>query len=207
MRQEVDLKGIEQKTIRFSQQDGLMEFVMGICLLAMSTRLLSRVLIAMFPLAMLLFKPALEALRKQFTYPRIGYVKLIPDKPKDAISGIALITLIIIAIMAVVFILFADVRNFGLWLKWVPVWAGVVLAIMFVSLAAKSGTNRYYIFALYSLVVGLVLSVLRFAKVETGTLLYFLVMGGLLVPSGLVLFIRFLRNYPMPVKEAQNDNI
>jgi hypothetical protein len=207
MKQEVDFKEIEQKTIRFSQQDGLMEFVMGICMVAMSTRLLSRVLIVMFPLAMLLFRPALEAMRKRFTYPRIGYVKLIPDKPKDAISGIALITLIIIAVMAVVFILFADVRNFSLWLKWVPVWAGVILAIMFVSLATKSGATRYYIFALYSVVIGFVLSVTSFTKVETGTLLYFLVMGGLLVPSGSVLFIRFMRNYPMPVKEAQNDNI
>lgn len=207
MKQEVDFKGIEQKAFRDSQQDGLLEFVMGICMLAMSTRLFSRVLIVMFPLAMLLFKPVLESLRKRFTYPRIGYVKLIPDKPKDAISGIALITLIIIAVMAVVFILFADVRNFGLWLKWVPVWAGVVLAIMFVSLAAKSGATRYYIFALYSVVIGFGLSVTSFAQVETGTLLYFLAMGVFLTPSGLVLFIRFLRKYPETVKEAQNDNI
>jgi hypothetical protein len=207
MEQQVDLKEIEQKSFRISQQDGLMEFVMGICLLAMSTRLLSRVLIGMFPLAMLLFRPALNAMRKRFTYPRTGYVKLVPDKPKDAISGIVLITLIVIAVMAVAFILFADVRNFGLWLKWVPVWAGIVLAIMFVSLAAKSSTTRYYIFALYSLVAGFVLSILQFAEVETGTLLYFLAMGAFLTPFGLLLFLRFLHKYPEPLKEAKNDNI
>lgn len=204
MRQEVDLKGIEQKAFSQSQQDGLMEFVMGICLLAMSTRLLSRVLIVMFPIAMLLFKPALEAMRKRFTYPRIGYVKLIPDKPKDAIAGIALITLIVIAVLAVAFILLADVRDFGLWMKWVPLWAGVVLAVMFVSLASKSAAKRYYIFALYSLVAGFVLSILHFKVLETGTLLYFLAMGGLLTPFGLVLFIRFLRKHPEPVKDVSN---
>lgn len=204
MKQQVNLKKIEQKAFSQSQQDGLMEFVMGICLLAMSTRLFSRVLICMFPLAMLLFRPALNAMRKRFTYPRTGYVKLIPDKPKDAISGIALITLIVIAVLAVAFIMFADVGDFGLWLKWVPLWAGVVLAIMFVSLAAKSGTIRYYIFALWSVLYGLVLSILNFEPIETGTLLYFLAMGALLTPSGLVIFIRFLRKFPKPAEELTN---
>lgn len=207
MKQQVDFKEIEQKAFRDSQQDGLMEFVMGICLLAMSTRLLSRVLIGMFPIAIILFRPALNAMRKRFTYQRTGFVKLIPDKPKDAITGIALITLIVIAVLAVAFILFADVRDFGLWMKWVPLWAGVVLAIMFVSLAAKSGTSRYYIFALYSVVAGFLLSILRFEAVETGTLLYFLAMGAFLTPCGLILFIRFLQKYPEPIKEAKNDNI
>lgn len=202
MESSLDIKKIEKKAYRESQQDGLMEFVMGICLLAMSTRLLSRVLIGMFPIAMILFSPILSAMRKRFTYPRTGYVKLVEDKPKDAITGITLVTLIIIAVLAVAFILFADVGDFGLWLKWVPLWAGVVLAIMFVSLAAKSATTRYYIFALWSLLYGLVLSILDFEPVETGTLLYFLAMGALLTPSGLVIFIRFLRKYPESAKEA-----
>lgn len=204
MKQQVDLKKIEQKAFSRSQQDGLMEFVMGVCLLAMSTRLFSRVLIGMFPLAMLLFRPVLNAMRKRFTYPRAGFVKLVEDKPKDAIAGIALITLIVIAVLAVAFILFADVGDFGLWLKWVPLWAGVVLAIMFVSLAAKSGTIRYYIFALWSVLYGLVLSILNFEPIETGTLLYFLAMGALLTPSGLVIFIRFLRKFPKPAEELNN---
>lgn len=201
MESSLDVKKIEKKAYRDSQQDGLMELVMGICLLAMSTRLFSRVLIGMFPIAMLLFRPVLNAMRRRFTYPRTGYVKLVEDKPKDAIAGIALTTLIVIAALAVAFILFADVGDFGLWLKWVPLWAGVVLAIMFISLADKSGITRYYIFALWSLVYGLVMSILNFEPIETGTLLYFLAMGALLTPSGLVLFLRFLRKYPEPAKE------
>ncbi|MHC4085163.1 MAG: hypothetical protein ACYSWZ_02630 [Planctomycetota bacterium] len=201
MKQEINVKQIEQKTFRDSQQDGLMEFVMGICMLAMSTRLLSRVLIGMFPIAVILFSPILSALRNRFTYPRTGFVKLIEDKPKDVIAGIALVTLIIIAILAVAFIIFADVRDFGLWMRWVPLWAGIMLAGMFVSLAAKAATARYYIFAVYSLVVGLVLSLPQFAEVETGTLLYFFAMGVFLTPFGLLLFIRFLQKYPEPIKE------
>lgn len=205
MKQQLNLKKIEQKTFSQSQQDGLMEFVMGICLLAMSTRLLSRVLVGMFPIAIILFAPILNALRNRFTYPRIGFVKIPDDKPKDVIAGIVLVTLIIIAVLAVAFILFADVRDFGLWMKWVPLWAGIMLAGMFTSLAAKSPSKRYYIFALYSFIVGLLLSILRFNEVETGTLLYFLAMGAFLTPFGIVLFLSFLHKYPKPEKEPQYD--
>lgn len=181
-----------------------MEFVMGICLLAMSTRLLSPVLIGMFPIAIILFGPILNALRNRFTYPRAGFVKLVEDKPRDVITGIALVTLIIITVLAVAFIIFADIRDFGLWMRWVPLWAGIIIAVMFVSLSAKSAAARYYIFAVYSFVVGLLLSILRFAEVETGTLLYFLAMGAFLTPFGLVLFIRFLHRYPKSTEELTN---
>jgi hypothetical protein len=206
MESSLDIKKIEQKAFSRSQQDGLMELVLGICLLAMSTRLLSRVLIGMFPIAIILFSPILSALRNRFTYPRTGYVKLIDDKPKDVIAGIALVTLIVIAVLAVAFFLFANVRDFGLWMKWVPLWAGIMLAGMFASLAAKSTEIRYYIFAVYSLIIGLILSIPKFSEVETGTLLYFLAMGAFLAPFGLVLFIHFLRKHPEPAKEAKNDN-
>jgi len=134
MKQEIDLQEIEQKTFRDSQQDGLFELVMDICMIAMSTRLFSRILVFILALPVLLFGPMLAAMRKRYTYPRIGYVKLIPDKPKAVLTGILLVTLVVIVAMAVAFLLFGDVRDFNLWLKWVPFWGGVVLAGMFSSL-------------------------------------------------------------------------
>ncbi len=75
---------------------------------------------------------------------------------------------------------------------------------MFSSLASKSGAMRYYIFAGWSLLSGIVLSVLEFDAVETGTLLYFAVMGGLLIPFGMVQFVMFLRKHPKAAKEVWN---
>ncbi|MHC4325469.1 MAG: hypothetical protein ACYSUX_14485 [Planctomycetota bacterium] len=202
MAQEIDLKNIEQKTFRQSQQDGLMELVMGICMLAISTRLFSRLLVFMLALPVFLFGPLLALMRRRFTHPRIGYVKLIPDKPKTVITGIFLVSLVVIALMAIIFFFFGDIRDFNLWLRWCPFWGGTVLAGMFGSLASKSGAARYYIFAGWSLLSGIVLSVLKFEAVETGTLLYFAVMGGLLIPFGLLQFINFLRKHPKAAKEA-----
>ncbi|MHC4206885.1 MAG: hypothetical protein ACYSTT_19690 [Planctomycetota bacterium] len=202
MVQEIDLKNIEQKTFSQSQQDGLMELVMGICMLAISTRLFSRFLIFMLALPVFLFGPLLALTRRRFTHPRIGYVKLLPDKPKSVIAGILLVTLVVIAAMAVAFFFFGDVRDFNLWMRWCPFWGGTVLAGMFSSLASKSGAVRYYIFAVWSFLSGIALSMIKFDIVETGVLLYFAVMGGLLIPFGLIQFAMFLRKHPKVAQEA-----
>ena len=201
MAQEIDLKNIEQKTFRQSQQDGLMELVMGICMLAISTRLFSRLFIFMMVIPVLLFGPLLALMRRRFTHPRIGYVKLIPDKPKSVITGILLVTLVVLGAMAVAFFFLGDIRDFNLWMRWCPFWGGTVLAGMFSSLASKSGAVRYYIFAGWSFLSGIVLSLLDFEVIETGTLLYFAVMGGLLVPFGLTQFAMFLHKHPKFAKE------
>jgi hypothetical protein len=202
MAQEIDFKNIEQKTFSQSHQDGLMELVMGVCMLAISTRLLSRLLIFMMVLPIFLFGPLLALMRRRFTYPRIGYVKLIPDKPKSVIAGIFLMTLAVIALMAVALFFFGDITDFNLWMRWCPFWGGTILAGMFGSLASKSGAVRYYILAGWSLLSGIVLSVIRFDAVETGVLLYFAVMASLLIPFGLVQFAIFLRKYPKAAQET-----
>ncbi|NQT82007.1 hypothetical protein HQ563_03230 [bacterium] len=198
----ISLKETERKAFRDSQQDGLMEIVIGICLVAMSARLLSRPLI--FTLAFPLFLPRilLPALRKRFTYRRIGYVKLIPDEAKKIVPGIFLILLILIAVMAVALLLFGDVSDFDLWVKWCPALFGTQLAGLFLSLASKTGSVRHCVFAVWSVVSGFVSSILNFEFRTAGVFIYFLMMGGLLALWGLVLFIRFLRKFPTPAEEV-----
>jgi hypothetical protein len=205
MSKEIDVSNIERKTFADSQQDGLLELVMGICMIAISTRMFSRVLVVMLVLPVILFHPLLEAMRKRFTYPRIGYVRLIPDKPKEVISGIFLVSVAVAVIMVIVFLIFGDVRNLELWLRWCPFWGGTVMAGMFSSFASRSGAVRHNIFAVCSLLAGILLSLINFDAVETGTLLYFAVMGAILVPFGLAQFVTFLKKHPKSLEETQND--
>ena len=205
MSKEIDVKSIERKTFADSQQDGLLELVMGICMIAISTRLFSRVLVVMLVLPVILFHPLLEAMRKRFTYPRIGYVKLIPDKPRDVITGILLVSIAVAVILVIVFLIFGDIGNFELWLRWCPFWGGTVLAGMFSSFASKSRAFRHHILAAWSLIAGIVLSLINFDAVETGTLLYFAAMGAILVPFGLTQFAVFLRTHPRSMEEAGFD--
>lgn len=205
MDKEIDIGSVERKTFADSQQDGLLELVMGACMIAISTRLFSRVLVVMLILPVILFHPFLEMMRKRFTYPRTGYVKLVPDKPKEAIAGISLVSIAVLGILAVAFLIFGGIGDFDLWLRWCPFWGGTVLAGMFSSFASKSGAVRHYVFAAWSLLAGIALSLIKFDAVETGMLLYFAVMGALLIPFGLVQFAAFLRAHPKPLEETQND--
>ena len=205
MSQELDVNAIERKAFADSQQDGLLELVMGVCMVAISTRLFSRVLVVMLVLPVILFGPLLETMRRRFTYPRTGYVKLIPDKPGHVVGGILLISVVVLAILAVALLVFGKVGDFDLWLRWCPFWGGTVLAGMFSSFASKSRAVRHHVFAVWSLFAGIGLSLIKFDAVETGTLLYFAVMGGLLIPFGLARFTAFLRENPKPLEETQND--
>jgi hypothetical protein len=201
------LKEIGQKAFRASAEDGLMEIAIGVCLMAMSARLVSRVLI--FTLAFPLFLPRLLVLtlRKRITYRRIGYVRLIPDEAKDVVPGIFLMLLVLVAIMAFAFFLFGDMRDFNLWEKWCAALFGVQLAGFFVMLGSKSGCARFHVFALWSVMSGFVFSILPFEFRTAGLFLFLLTVGSLLTLWGLALLIRFVRKYPKPAKEVSNGAI
>jgi hypothetical protein len=204
MEEAIDIKKIEQKAAGISHEDGLLELVMGFCMMAMSIRLISRMFVFMLIVPVLLFGPALGILKKYFTYPRIGYVKLVPDRAKEAIGGIGILTFIFAAILAVVLLYLGRAGEFGVWMKWIPSWAGIVIGVMFVCLRSKTGAHRYWVFAVWSLAVGILLSVRGFETIEAGVLLYFLVMGGGLVVCGFVQFVIFLGKYPKLEQEAAN---
>ncbi|MHC4581148.1 MAG: hypothetical protein ACYS14_06805 [Planctomycetota bacterium] len=199
---QIDVRKMERRVFADSQQDGLLELVMGICMIAISTRLFSRVLVVMLVLPVILFAPLLETMRRKFTYPRTGYVKLIPDKPGHVVGGIFIVSVAVLTVLAVALLALGKVGDFDLWLRWCPFWGGTVLAGMFSSFASKSGANRNYVFAAWSFVAGIVLSALKFDAVETGTLLYFAIMGGLLIPFGLVRFVTFLREHPKTLEQT-----
>lgn len=204
MDETIDMKKIEQKTVRLSHEDGLLELVMGFCMMSMSMRLISRLFVFMLIVPVLLFGPVLGFLKKYFTYPRIGYVKLVPDSPKEAIGGVGILTFIFAAILAVVLLYLGRAGEFGAWMKWIPLWAGIVIGVMFVCLGTKTGAHRYWVFAVWSLSAGILLSVTGFETIEAGVLLYFLVMGGFLAVCGLVQFVVFLGKYPKLEQEAAN---
>jgi hypothetical protein len=200
----VNLNEIERSAFRDSVQDGVMELAIGICLVAMSARLLSRILIVTLAFPLFLPRVLVLALRKRFTYRRIGYVKLIPDKAREVAPGIFLIMLVLIGVMALALLLFGDVGNFDLWVKWFPAMFGAQLAGFFLFLSSKSGLHRYAVVAAWSVISGLVSSLLNFQFRGAGVFVFFLSTGALLGFWGCLLFIRFLRDYPLTAKEEIN---
>ena len=206
MTQNINWKELEQKTYRDAQQDGLGELLIGIGMVLVAGIVLTPTFLkALFYIPILLFSRIGEAIRKRYTYPRIGYVKFQPENAKKVVGGIFLIIFVLLAIMALVFTLFGDVRDFDLWLQWFPAFCGTILVGLFLDMAGKSGSGRYYVFALLSVISGFSYSLIHFEKATTGMAMYFLSMGAVLILTGGILFLLFLHKYPFPAEELHME--
>lgn len=208
----IDLKELERKAFRDSMQDGLMEIMIGIILLGMAAASVSLVFVVGYILPLLFMGPITEAVRKRYTYPRLGYVKLHTDSARKTLPGIFLYQFIVFAVMAVaLFIIFGDVTNPQLWFKWSPLWFAMMLVGAFLYSAGKSGSRSPYVYAFVSVISAFVFCIVDFKDLKfpylfgelgTGLVVYFIFMGGVLAIIGLILFVHFLRKYPLPPEGA-----
>lgn len=197
MKSPVDMKQIERNTRLALHQDGLDEILVGLSLGIMAIFFLDfRLSIALIAgcVIQIILKPAC---RKHFTYPRIGYAKLL--EVRDKVSAHTIL------IIAVVLILIGSGLFFIRWLRWLlPPYLGVVLAGITIAQVRKSGTIiDYFVTALF-LISGLVGLLLVSLGYEPGkaTAIQGWCLAAVLIPTGIIKFIRFLRKYPQPVKEV-----
>jgi len=201
MAQNINLKELEKKAYRDSQQDGLMELMMGLILMAFGGFFYSTVFV--FYILLILFSGRIvESIRKRYTYPRIGFVKFPQENHKHNLTGVFLFEFAVIVIIFTLISLFGDVTDYSQWVKWSPLFFGMILVGPFAHVASKSGSVRYTGYAIMSLILGGFFSLIEFGSGCTGLILYLVFIGGFLVLSGLVLFICFLRKYPLPEKEV-----
>ncbi len=201
MTQTINLKELEKKAYRDSQQDGLMELMMGLILMAFGGFFYSTVFV--FYILLILFSGRIvESIRKRYTYPRIGFVKFPQENLKHNLTGVFLFEFAVIVIIFTLISLFGDVTDYSQWVKWSPLFFGMILVGPFAHVASKSGNVLYTGYAILSVILGGFFSLIEFGSGCTGLILYLVFIGGFLVLCGLVIFIRFLRKYPLPVKEV-----
>jgi len=196
MTQNINLKEIEKKAYRDSQQDGLMEVMMGLILMTFGGFFYSPVF-AFYILLIVFAGRIVEFIRRRYTNPRIGFVKFHKDDSKDALTGVFLFEVTVIVIMFTLISLFGNVKDYSQWVDWAPLFFGMILVGPFAHAASRSGNVRYTGYAILSVILGLFFSLAEFASGSTGLILYLVLMGGFLFISGLFIFARFLRRYPL----------
>ncbi len=193
---------MEQKAYRGSEQDGLIDLLTGLSLslyaIALQTPLPYFIIGMLAPA--ILFGPVLKSLRRRFSWPRAGYVKLIPENPRKLVGGIFLVILILIIILAGALLIFGDPTRWDQWVKWFPAFLGTLMSGMFISLLSKSGCARYYVLAALSVLGGFALSIPHFESFA-GTTIYLLAMGTILAIIGIISFARFIHNNPIRAQE------
>jgi len=196
MTQNINLKEIEKKAYRDSQQDGLMEVMMGLILMTFGGFFYSPVF-AFYILLIVFAGRIVEFIRRRYTHPRIGFVKFHKDDSKDALTGVFLFEVTVIVIMFTLISLFGNVKDYSQWVDWAPLFFGMILVGPFAHAQSRSGNVRYTGYAILSVILGLFFSLTEFASGSTGLILYLVLMGGFLFISGLFIFAMFLRRYPL----------
>ena len=212
MSQPINLKELELKAWRSVFQDGLWDIFLGLLLLAMAVwALLSDVgfseslgmaiFIGLEVLAMLV----LWAGKKIVTVPRIGRVKF-GLKRKTRLNWVRVILFISVLVGAGVFLAALAMRsNRPEWLNaafFFPA-AWMVNAIVVFSLGAYflDFSRLYLIGVMYALPVPLDIMFRKFVDIDL-SFIAFGIPAAVILIIGLVMLVRFLRDYPLLPEEA-----
>jgi hypothetical protein len=212
----LDLKQIERKAFRSTYQDGLWDFFMGIIVAAMAIfmyrpesgyspiNIIGCVLI--FTVGNILF----WAGKKYITLPRMGQVRFGPIRQQRK-----KVLAIILGIIVLIQVFVVGMTTFG--------WLNPVFGEKLINSFGNYNLEHLAVAALGSLFVGpsmLVIAYLNdfprgyyiailmamavFLMILTNQPIYPVVIGVLIIVPGLVLFIHFLKKYPIPQGDETN---
>ena len=212
----INLKELERKAWTSYFQDGLWDIYLGLLLLAMAIgALLSDIGVpgawhmTIYGTLMVLSMLVLWAGKKFITVPRMGRVKFGP-KRKAKLNWVRVVLLLSVLVGAGVFVAGLAMRgNRPGWLNaafFFPA-AWVVNAIVVFSLGAYflDFSRLYLIGVLCALPVPLDMMFHEFAGIDL-SFIAFGVPAIIILIVGLVMFVRFLRDYPVVPEEASYGN-
>ena len=197
-----DYDKITRKIYLAYHQDGMLDLVIGLCVtgfaLFMVTNIFYFLMLSWLPF--FLYLP----LKKKITQPRFGYVQFTSEK----ISTIRLVFVIVIGV--IVLFLFLGITAIIVsgnippdgryWLqKYHMAVLGGLAGLVALGAAVFLGLQRFYIYAL----LAVFLPTLG-AMVGQETFIPIMVLGGIIISTGLTLLLCFLRNYPL-VQEDSTD--
>ena len=161
MSQNLDLKEVERRVEQSVFQDGLMEIFMGIFLLVFGALLATDAKLTVFISVFTIFfgNAILERLKKRYIYPRMGYVKLRPEKEADpkgiAVAGIVFVV-VLLGSWGIFHLTMGEDRGWAFWFNYFfPASTGFMLAIGPFWLGETYGVKRGYVFAALFLLSGI----------------------------------------------------
>ena len=214
MSQEIDLKQIELKAFRSTHQDGLWDIFFGLVVVFMAINLYRPatgysgwniiIFLVGYGVANLIFWLG----KKFITLPRMGQVKFGPIRKKRGLHlAIALGVIVLINIGLVMLTALgwanpeqaASLNTFLSERGWMDIAVALIGSMLvgtsMILMAFFNDFPRgYYIASMASLAV--------FLMIWLNQPIFPIILGGLIVLPGVVLFIRFLSKYPLPKQEA-----
>ncbi len=207
---DIDLRSIERKAYLTYFQDGLWDILVGLLSVGWGLMIVVDISVnggILFPVLYVM----VLGVKRLITYPRIGYVKFLNARrrlTKNMAVGLAVLISLTLITVLLLFLVRGGIRlAFLTWLN--DYFAepsllimAAVLAIMIIVIAYIYRINRWYFYALLTMIG---FSVGALGQTEFSMSLPITLSGTVVVLSGLVVLIRFLRQYPRMVEEAPND--
>jgi hypothetical protein len=201
---ELSLKELERKTYNEFLIDGLTEILVGIVLLFLPALMMNPIFIVFTPFLLFLSPQMIEFIRLRTTYPRIGRVEFKVEEEsgeysvkKSLLELLLLFFTVIILTFAFMVIFEGQILEISLWYSWVPFTFGLIMFGPSLFLVEKTGLRYYYLFGIFSSVLGLGFSILDFPDIMDGMFLYFFTLGISILLLGVVRYIWFIRKYPI----------
>lgn len=217
MSQDLDLKTIERKAFRSVHQDGLWDIYLGGLLLVLSLFFAipesgagELTYMGLALLGVLVVFAIFQLGKKYITVPRMGQVKFGPARQKRKITLAWIMGFFVLVTLAIfLYTLYVwnvkDARGLGLNLD-ISLERVVVASIA----ALIVGVSTFVISYFKEFVRGYYIAVLMaggfFFTLVLDTTTPMIAAGAIILLPGLVLFAKFLREHPLPPREASHDN-
>jgi hypothetical protein len=215
----VDFSEVRRRTGRAFFQDGLMELVAGLGFASWAGFFFAHVLfedapmvLCWAPWAWLL--PGLVIAKRRYSMPRMGHVQIASREFILSFLGLAVILMAGLLLLGVMdylnpqdSLLVGLVPALNSVSLWIPLLVGAFLSLILVTTASRFGVGRFYWYGLLSLISGLTFSILDagpWADVPIKWASYLAAMAVVILPWGLITFVRFLRDNPVLEEEADD---
>lgn len=201
MQQTFDIKDVERRAQRSFYQDGLLEILAGFYFFITGSMIRGGLSAAFTPLFLLLYKPAMEAAKRRFIYPRIGYVKFREEESVNGKAfgrGIIALALFAVASPFISILILGKDPGWEFWTRrFLPFFMGFITAIGPFAAATKYKVKRWYAYVFVCIAAGLGVPFLGMESIYDPIAVEFTIIGGVAFFTGVVIFLAFLIKYPV----------
>ena len=203
MNNDINLKEIERKAFTSYFHDGMWDLYGGLILLGFGLTMLTGWDYLMFAVVAIAMVPLL--IRKRIVIPRLGIVKFSQERQTKTKKS-RLAAIIILSFTALLGMVFFMLFTSNTMPQWLEIWMhdyfltffGGMIAVLIIAAAFLVSVKRFYAYAVLVFIAFFLASILRPEDMEV---IPITVVGGLILLSGIVILIRFLRNNPLPKEE------